>query len=110
MTQRIKTAQLIAQNRPDVVAKLRVVRSSKEYREKLSFTVRQKMSDPKVRKKMSDATCKTVSQLDTAGSVLKTFASAKQAYESTGVSRSHISEVVNGKRIKAGGFYWRFEK
>lgn len=49
---------------------------------------------------------KQVVQID--GKKRKTFISLSQASLSTGVSKSHISAVCNGKREYAGGFRWEF--
>lgn len=47
-----------------------------------------------------------VCQLSLNGFLLGVFNSLTQAQRKTGVSRFHISEVVNGSRQKAGGFLW----
>ena len=42
------------------------------------------------------------------GSVINRFNNAKDASTATGVDRSHILDVCNGKRKTAGGFVWTF--
>ena len=51
---------------------------------------------------------KKVIQADLLGNDVRTFNSAKEAEAFTGVLRSKISQVCNGKRNKAGGYRWRF--
>ena len=50
---------------------------------------------------------KMVSQYDLEGNYIATFKSIAQATEATGVDGPGITEVVNGKRITAKGYYWR---
>lgn len=50
---------------------------------------------------------KEVSQYDPEGNYLATFKSIKQAAETTGIDGPGITEVVNGKRITAKGYFWR---
>lgn len=51
---------------------------------------------------------KAVHQCDEDGNILATFASIKDASETTGINRSNISSVIHGRRKKAEGYYWEF--
>lgn len=51
---------------------------------------------------------KVVIQMSTSGVVIKSYKSAVQAQEETGVNRNHICEVCKGKRATAGGFIWSY--
>ena len=52
---------------------------------------------------------KPVEQLDTNGNVIRTFATAVEAFQVTGVHNASISQACNGKIAKAGGFQWRLK-
>lgn len=47
-----------------------------------------------------------VHQCDLDGNVINTFESIKEASEFTGVARCSISNVLSGRRNKAGGYLW----
>lgn len=51
---------------------------------------------------------KPVHQYDKDGNILATFASIKDASETTGTNRNNISSVIHGRRKKADGYYWKF--
>ena len=51
---------------------------------------------------------KPVMQFDLEGNYIATYESAKQAEEITGVKRCTISNVLCGRRNKAGGYVWRY--
>ena len=38
------------------------------------------------------------------------YASLGEAAEKTGIDRSHLSAVCNGRRKTTGGYHWRFVK
>lgn len=52
---------------------------------------------------------KKVHQYDMQGHFIRSFQSIKEASESTGVPRCSISNVVCGRRKKAGNYQWRLE-
>ena len=52
---------------------------------------------------------KKVSQYDLQGNYIQTFESLKEAGEKTQTAKCSISNVVCGRRKKAGGFLWRLE-
>lgn len=52
---------------------------------------------------------KRVSQYDLQGNYIQTFDSLKEAGEKTHTPKCSISNVVCGRRKKAGGFLWRLE-
>jgi hypothetical protein len=52
---------------------------------------------------------KKVSQYDLDGKYIRTFKSIKDAGEATGTPRCSISNVVHGRRHKAGNYLWRLE-
>mmetsp|Transcript_22545 Transcript_22545/g.62654 ORF Transcript_22545/g.62654 Transcript_22545/m.62654 type:complete len:838 (+) Transcript_22545:42-2555(+) len=53
---------------------------------------------------------KPVEKLDfESGDVLELFESVEDARRSIGMSRSHIHDVCAGKRLRAGGFFWRWK-
>lgn len=52
---------------------------------------------------------KRVSQYDLQGNYIKTYESIKEASKSTNVPRCSISNVVCGRRNKAGNYKWRLE-
>ncbi len=54
-------------------------------------------------------TLKKVSQYDINGNYLMTFQSVKEAGEKTGIPRCSISNVIHGRRHKAGNCLWRLE-
>ena len=51
---------------------------------------------------------KPVMQFDLRGNYIATYESAKQAEEITGVKRCTISNVLCGRRNKAGGYVWKY--
>lgn len=51
---------------------------------------------------------KAVHKCDKDGNILATFASIKDASETTGINKGNISNVIHGKRRIAGGYYWKF--
>lgn len=48
-----------------------------------------------------------VHQCDLDGNIINTFDSVKEASERTNVARCSISNVIHGRRNKAGGYVWR---
>ena len=52
---------------------------------------------------------KKVNQYDLRGNFIKSYSSIKEASESTGILRCSISNVVCGRRNKAGNYKWRLE-
>lgn len=50
---------------------------------------------------------KTVNQYDLQGNFIASYPSLKKAEEETGVARCSISNVVCGRRNKAGNYIWR---
>ena len=51
---------------------------------------------------------KEVQQIDkVSGVVLAEYSSIAEAEKKTGINNRHISDVCNGKRKSAGGFYWK---
>ena len=52
---------------------------------------------------------KPVEQLGTNGNVIRTFATAVEAFQVTGTHNASISQACNGKIPYAGGFQWRFK-
>ena len=54
-----------------------------------------------------DGTSKRVAQVDMkTGEILKVYESANGAYKETGIA--HAGMVANGKRLSAGGYYWKW--
>lgn len=56
--------------------------------------------------------CKKVSRLDDSGNVLETYNSINEAAQAVGVTASHLSTVLSGRRprnTRAGGYKWRKE-
>lgn len=54
-----------------------------------------------------DGTSKKVAQVDMkTGEILKVYESANKAYKETGIA--HVGMVANGKRLSAGGYYWKW--
>ena len=50
----------------------------------------------------------SVVQMTLDGEIIKIFSSIKEAGETTGASRSHITSVCRGKRKSAGEFKWKY--
>lgn len=59
------------------------------------------------RQKTNSGKSYTVCQYTVDGQLINTYETNFEAEKSTGISRRKISEVVNGKRIMAGGFIWK---
>ena len=55
-------------------------------------------------------TLKPVMQFDLLGNYIATYESAKQAEQITGVARCSISNVLCGRRHKAGGYVWKYQR
>lgn len=54
-----------------------------------------------------DGTSKRVAQVDMkTGEILKVYESVNKAYKETGIA--HVGTVANGKRLSAGGYYWKW--
>lgn len=53
---------------------------------------------------------KPVTQYDSAGVMMATFADAKSAATATGVSQPYISGAAKTRHRMAGGYYWRYGK
>lgn len=53
---------------------------------------------------------KPVMQFDLLGNYIATYESAKQAEQITGVARCSISNVLCGRRNKAGGYVWKYQR
>jgi len=53
---------------------------------------------------------KKVGQYDLDGNYIRSFKSVKEAGETTGVARCSISNVIHGRRHKAGNYIWRLEE
>lgn len=51
---------------------------------------------------------KPVSQYDLNGNYIRSFCSAAEAERTTGVRRCSISNVICGRRNKAGGYIWKY--
>ena len=51
---------------------------------------------------------KPVNQYTKDGQYIATYSSVSEAMGITGISQSHISQIVNGKGRTAGGYIWRF--
>lgn len=49
---------------------------------------------------------KAINQLSKNGKIIATFISLREAQRETNIPHNNISEVINGKRKTAGGFYW----
>lgn len=52
---------------------------------------------------------KPVYQFDEHGKFLKEFPSLTEAERSTGVSKTNIKNVIQNKRLTAGGFVWKLK-
>jgi hypothetical protein len=48
-----------------------------------------------------------VSQYSMSGQLIKVYPSLKAAEAETGVPYNQISNIINGKRVSAGGYLWR---
>lgn len=71
-----------------------------EFAEKLCMVVKkEEKSKEKVR---------AVLQYDKEGELVRRYASVSEASRLTDISRSKISEVINGRRNSAGGYIWRY--
>ncbi len=103
-----RQAQLKAQNEPALKARLRKIRSSKEFGQRISTILKAVFQDPKIKEKIAQKKRKPVDQLTLNLDLVTRFSSAKEAEERTGISRSHISSCIHGKRKHAGGFVWKF--
>lgn len=62
-----------------------------------------------LKRKRANARKKPIICLNEEGLILKRYLSAKDAEDQTGISRSHICQVLKGSRKKAGGFHWAYE-
>ena len=60
------------------------------------------------KRKIGDSNCKSVEMYTIDGVYLRTFRSAHDAENETGVSHSHISQCCHGKRRTTGGYTWKF--
>lgn len=59
------------------------------------------------KKKIGEANSKPI-QMVVDGTVIRDFASAREAETTLGISHSHISQCCHGQRATAGGYGWRF--
>lgn len=53
---------------------------------------------------------KPVAQYDLSGNYITTYESVKKAEQITGVARCSISNVLCGRRHKAGGYVWKYQR
>lgn len=60
------------------------------------------------KRKIGDSNSKSVEMYTIDGVYLKTFRSASDAENETGVLHSHISQCCHGKRRTTGGYTWKF--
>jgi len=60
-----------------------------------------------INKKQGEFAEITVSQYDLKGNYINTFGSLVQAGEALGINSSNLTNVLNGKRLTAGGYYWQ---
>ena len=69
------------------------------------------LSDEDIKEKgytmRSKKQCQPVGQFSLAGEPINTFSSMKEAEIKTGICRTHISQVCNGRRLSAGGYKWK---
>lgn len=63
-----------------------------------------------IRKKIVRRLQKQVSQYSPTGKRMRTYPSVADAQQTTGISSTSISGAAHGKNIRAGGYFWRWEK
>lgn len=100
---------------------------SPETRAKLSFArLRENLSEETLRRrsdglkgrafsdehkrKIGDGNSKAVDMLSKDGEFIKTFRSAHDAENITGINHSHISQRCHGSRMTSGGYIWKFSQ
>ena len=78
---------------------------------KIEMSLRQSeyyRNHPEALKKLSDEHKKQVEMIDASGAIIKIFSGMTDAQIETGVDRSSIARVCNGKQKTAGGYIWRY--
>jgi DNA endonuclease I-HmuI-like, NUMOD-like domain len=53
--------------------------------------------------------CKPILQIGHNKKIIRKFKSIKEATKKTNINGGNISQVCNGKRFSAGGYFWEFD-
>lgn len=81
---------------------------TQEWKERMSEKFKGRVVSKETAEKVSAKLKKKVAQYDKDNNLIKIFESGMDAQNETGISRSHISQCCNMKRLTAGKYKWRF--
>lgn len=83
---------------------------SEEKRRKISETSKNRKMSLEAKEKISNKVSKKIYQYDLQGNLINSYKNAREANKMTNINYANISSCCNGKRNKAGNYYWSFER
>lgn len=81
---------------------------TEETRQKLSIISKERTRTSEWVRKIAESNETKIGQYDTEHNLLQEWNSIKIAAQSTGIARTGISNVLNGRAKTAGGFFWKY--